>query len=106
MQQADRPIVIEGLAWIDAESTKRFGKTFAELNEEQKHVICDDICYTGKAKAEHAKGAEFFSKFRSLCASAYYATPAGWEAIGYVGNVPLQKFEGPPQGVLVKLGLA
>ena len=25
-QQTDRPVVLEGLAWIEAESRKRFGK--------------------------------------------------------------------------------
>ena len=104
-QKEDRAIVIEGLAWIDAESARRFAKTFAELANNRQHAICDDICYGARAKLEYRKGAAFFSRFRSLAAGAYYSTPQGWEAIGYVGNVPLLKFEGPPQEVLVKLGL-
>lgn len=104
-QQADRPIIIDGLAWIETESTKRFGKLFAELSEEQKHAICDDICFHAAAKAEFKKAASFFSHFRSLCAGAYYGTPEGWQAIGYVGNVPLQSFDGPPAEVLQKLGV-
>ena len=105
-QQFDRPVILEGLAWLDAESTKRFGKPFVELNSDQHHQICDDICYHTTAKPPFKKAASFFSKFRSLAAGAYYATPAGWDAIGYVGNVPLQKFDGPPKEVLEKLGLA
>lgn len=105
-QQADRPVVLEGLAWIDAEARKRFGgKAFADLSDQQKHAVCDDICYTGSAKPEFRKAAQFFSKFRSLCAGAYYATPAGWQAIGYVGNAPLTRFDGPPADVLRKLGV-
>jgi hypothetical protein len=38
-------------------------------------------------------------------AGAYYATPAGWKAIGYVGNTPLTSFDGPPAEVLEKLGV-
>ena len=57
------------------------------------------------AKDSFKKLAHFFSRFRSLSAAAYYGTPAGWEAIGYVGNVPLQQFDGPPAEVLQKLGL-
>ena len=57
------------------------------------------------AKPEFRKAAEFFNRFRSLCAAAYYATPPGWEAIGYVGNVALAKFDGPPPEVLERLGV-
>ena len=105
-QQADRPVILDGLAWLDAESAKRFGggeKSFADLSAEQKHAVCDDICYTGTAKPEFKKAAHFFSRFRSLCAGAYYATPAGWKAIGYVGNVALPSFDGPPPEVLKML---
>ncbi len=104
-QQGDRPVILEGLGWIDAESAKRFSKPFAELSDEQKHAICDDVCFTETAKPEFHKAAHFFSRFRSIAASAYYATPAGWNAIGYVGNVPLTRFEGPPASVLKKLGV-
>ena len=105
LQQADRPVILDGLDWIDVESNKRFEKVFAELNVEQKHAICDEICFAAKAKPPFQKPARFFSRFRSLCAGAYYTTPAGWNAIGYVGNVPLAKFDGPPAEVLAKLGV-
>ena len=106
-QKGDRPVILDGLAWVDAESARRFGegKAFADLAEREQHAICDGIAFTGKAKGDDRKAAEFFAHFRSLCASAYYATPAGWKAIGYVGNVPLEKFEGPPPEVLERLGL-
>jgi hypothetical protein len=104
-QQDDRPVILEGLDWIDAEAAKRYNKVFADLSDDQKHAICDDICYTGSAKPQFRKAAEFFRRFRSIAASAYYATPAGWNAIGYVGNVPLTRFEGPPESVLKKLGV-
>jgi hypothetical protein len=104
-QVSDRPVIVEGLAWVDAESKKRFRKTFAELSGEQHRAICDDVCFVPKARAEHTSAAEFFSRFRSLCAAAYYATPPGWEALGYVGNVALERFDGPPQDVLDRLGV-
>jgi hypothetical protein len=105
IQQADRPIVLDGLAWIDAESAKRFGKDFAGLGDEQRRAICDDVCFTETVKPEFQAAAAFFSRFRTLCASAYYGTPAGWNAIGYVGNVALQTFDGPPAEVLEKIGV-
>jgi hypothetical protein len=104
-QQADKPEILDGLAWIESESRSRFQKSFAELDAEQHRAICDDICYSHTAKKQFKKAAAFFGRFRSLAAGAYYATPPGWEAIGYVGNVALPKFDGPPPEVLQKLGL-
>ena len=102
-QQADRAIILTGLAWLEAESARRFTKTFVELSSTQKKEICDDICHPPTAQPPFQKPATFFTNFRSLCAAAYYATPAGWEAIGYVGNVALPSFDGPPPEVLKKL---
>ena len=106
-QRADRPVILEGLAWLDAEAQKRFGKgkSFAGLSDREKRAICDDVCYEAKARREFRTPARFFGRFRSLAAGAYYATPAGWKAIGYVGNVALERFDGPPQEVLDRLGV-
>jgi len=102
-QQKDRALILEGLAWIEGESQKRFKKGFAHLTESQQHAICDDIAYLPNTKSQYRQQAIFFDRFRSLTASAYYATPEGWKAIGYEGNVILQKFDGPPPAVLAKL---
>jgi hypothetical protein len=104
-QQGIRPVIMTGLDWIDVESEKRFGKEFDGLEPQQRAGICDDICDPGKAKQEFREGAKFFREFRSLAMGAYYSTPEGWKAIGYVGNVPLPKFDGPPPEVLKKLGV-
>lgn len=105
-QQKDRTVVLEGLAWLDAESQKRFGANFTELVRKQQTLICDDICYLEKAKPELKQAAQFFKKFRDLTAGGFYTTPEGMTDIGYVGNVPLPEFAGPPPEVLKKLGLA
>jgi hypothetical protein len=105
-QRGDRELVLPGLAWIDAEARKRFGKTFAALGDVEQHAIAADICSPDKARAEHAQAAKFFAKFRDLTAGGFYTTPVGMKDIGYVGNVPLAKFDGPPPEVLKKLGLA
>lgn len=104
-QLEDRPMVLEGLAWIDAEALKRFRKNFALLEESQQHAICDDICFERNAQPQFARAAAFFNRYRDLTVGGFYSTPAGWKDIGYVGNVPLTKFEGPPAELLKKLGL-
>lgn len=103
---ADRKLVLEGLAWLDEESQRRFGNPFVNLIAGQRNAICDDICYAPKAQPQFAKGAQFFKKFRDLTAGGYYTTPEGMKDIGYVGNVPLASFDGPPPEVLKQLGLA
>ena len=105
-QQADRAIVLPGLAWIEEESRKRFGKAFAAVSDTQRAAIADDICSPAKAKPEHATAAKFFARFRDLTAGGFYTTPAGMKDIGYTGNVPLEKFDGPPAEALKKAGLA
>ena len=105
-QRGDREVVLSGLQWIDAEAQARFGRTFAALDEKQKSAIADDICAPARAKPELAKAAKFFSKFRDLTAGGFYTTPVGMKDIGYTGNVPLEKFDGPPVEALKKAGLA
>jgi hypothetical protein len=105
-QTADRDQVREGLKWIDAESQKRFQKVFIALTPEQQSAICDDICSPAKAAPEFKNAASFFSKFRNLVAGGFYSTPEGWKDLGYIGNVPIAEFPGPPPEVLKHLGLA
>jgi hypothetical protein len=105
-QTADRDQVREGLKWIDAESQKRFQKVFIALTPEQQSAICDDICSPAKAAPEFKNAAWFFSKFRNLVAGGFYSTPEGWKDLGYIGNVPIAEFPGPPPEVLKHLGLA
>jgi hypothetical protein len=93
-QRGDRATVLAGLAWIDAESNRRFGSDFADLS------------HAPDAKPEHAEGARFFARFRDLTTSGFFTTPEGMQDIGYVGNMPLIEFKGPPPEVLQKLGLA
>lgn len=104
-QQHDRGLIEEGLAWLDAESKRRFGTEFATAKPADQAALCDDICDPARAKESFATAATFFARFRDLTAGGFYTTPVGFRDIGYVGNVPLLKFEGPPQDVLRKLGL-
>jgi hypothetical protein len=105
-QKYDRKLILGGLAWIDAESERRFGKSFDALNETEQHAICDDICSEKQAKPRFAKAANFFARYRDLTAGGYYTTPAGRKDVQYIGNVPLKSFEGAPRSLLQKLGLA
>lgn len=105
-QQKDRPLILAGLAWIDAEARRRFGRDFADLAPAQAAALADDICHAPDAPAGLAEGARFFARFRDLTAGGYFSTPVGMKELGYVGNTPLAEFKGPPPEVLRHLGLA
>ena len=95
-----------GLTWLNVESGKRFTRNFALLTIAQQAAICDDICYSPAATPAFKAGAVFFAEIRNLTASGFYTSAAGMKDLQYIGNVPLAKFDGPPQEVLRKLGLA
>jgi hypothetical protein len=103
--QEDRTIVQHGLAWVDAEAGRRFGKGFADLDSTSQHGICDDICEESRAAPAHIDAAKFFALFRDLTAGGFYSTPAGRKDLNYIGNVPLTRFDGPPAELIKALGL-
>jgi hypothetical protein len=105
-QRQDRPLIIDGLAWMDAEATRRFAKEFAALTGTEQVSICDEICSEKSAQPDFAQAARFFARFRDLAAGGYYSTAAGRKDLQYIGNVPLTAFEGPPLELLQKLGLS
>jgi hypothetical protein len=104
-QQEDRPLILDGLVWMDAEAVRRFAKEFAKCDESSQHAICDDICYEKTAHAQFAAAAKFFARFRDLTAGGFYTSPEGRKDLKYIGNVPLAKYSGPSVEVLRKVGL-
>lgn len=103
--RTDSDLVVEGLAWIDGESARRFEQPFAKLTEAQQRAICDDICHAPTAKGQFAAAAKFFARFRDLTADGFYTTPEGMKDIGYTGNRPSATFDGPPAAALKKAGV-
>jgi len=104
-QQRDRGIVLEGLAWLDAEAGRRFARTFADLDAGEQRSICDEICDVSRAADAKRDAARFFALYRDLTAGGFYSTPVGRKDLGYIGNVPQARFDGPPPELLKKLNL-
>ena len=105
-QREGRKLILAGFSWLDGEGSRRFSMSFAALDSAKQAAICDDICYLPKARPELAEAATFFARYRDLTAGGFYTSPAGSKDIGYVGNVPLASFDGPPPAVLKAVGLA
>ena len=103
--QRDRPVVLGGFSWLDAEAARRFGTGFSELDTTEQSSICDDICDESRAVTARRDAARFFALYRDLTAGGFYSTPVGRKDLGYIGNVPLASFDGPPPELLKKLNL-
>ena len=104
-QRKDRDLVLQGLAWLDAESGRRFSRPLLQIETQQLRALCDDICWIPKTKPELLPGARFFARYRDLTTGGFYTTPQGRADLRYVGNTPLPRFDGPPLEVLQKAGL-
>ena len=96
-----------GLAWLNRTARERFGAAdFPALTFAQQHEICDEICFEPDAPAGLKPQARFFDQFRDMVSTGFWTTEEGMRDIGYVGNIPLPSFDGPPPEVLERLGLA
>ncbi|MEI7799709.1 MAG: gluconate 2-dehydrogenase subunit 3 family protein [Opitutaceae bacterium] len=104
-QALDRTLILDCLKWIEAEAQRRFGRNFPTLTDREKTAICDDVCFVKTATPAFADAAKLFTRFRDLTAGGFYTTPEGMKDLGYIGNIPLASFDGPPPEVLKKLGL-
>lgn len=114
-QQSDRANILSGLAWLDQESTRRFGRGFVQATPAQRLEIIDDIAYE-KAEGElrYAYIARVFDGLRTLVTIAFFSSPEGTKDMGYLGNTPIAgDYPGPStqamahlESVLAELGLA
>lgn len=103
-QERDAKVIRAGLAWLDAESTKRFVKPFADATTAEQTALVDDILKEGTEARK--KAYSFWRLFRDRAAGGYYSTPEGWRALGYTGNAPLAEFPGATPEALKHVGLA
>lgn len=100
-------LVRGGFAWLNRSASERFGvASFAALSDGRKRQICDEICHLPAAPPHLETQARFFDLFRDTVSTGFWTTDDGMRDLGYVGNVPLPAFDGPPQEVLDQLGLS
>jgi len=94
-----------GLAWLNLEAIRRFGKPFRHAAAAQRTEICDAICYLPDAQPEFQAAARCFDLVRDLTAVGFYTTYEGMKDIGYIGNVALPRFPEVSAEIRQKLGL-
>jgi gluconate 2-dehydrogenase gamma chain len=94
-----------GLAWIDAQSSTRFGKPFADVTESQREAILNDIAWPARATSAMADGVAFFNRFRDITASGFWSSQVGVKDLKYIGNTFAPNWNGCPPAALEKLGV-
>ena len=105
-QLKDRSVIVPGLAWVDARARERFGRAFAEAAPAEQLSLCEEMSPAAPAGSPLEAPSRFFKRFRNLTAAGFFSTPEGMKDLGYVGNVPLPRFEGPPRELIERLGLS
>jgi gluconate 2-dehydrogenase gamma chain len=94
-----------GLAWLEAESTKRFQKGFTTITAEQQVAILNDIAWPARAPEGMQDGVRFFNRFRDLTASGFWSSQVGVKDLGYVGNTFVREWTGCPPEAEAKIGV-
>ena len=107
LQPADRRLILSGLAWLDAESNQRFGKSFAQADDAQRREIFDLVAFRKKVQPDYARPAQFFVRLRALMLGGFYSQPEGMADIGYKGNNPIPgDYPGPTPEAMAHLNAA
>lgn len=94
-----------GLAWLDNESRRRYGKIFAEVTETERLAIVDEIAYPDPEAEVLDTGTTFFNLMRFLTLTGFYTSREGVKNdLAYAGNAPNQ-WDGVPADVLAAHGM-
>ena len=94
-----------GLTWLDMQSNRSFNYDFADCSTARQKQILDRIAYPKKAAPEDASAVAFFNTLRDLVVSGFFTSQVGIRDLPYVGNEPLDKWDGCPEPVLARLGV-
>ena len=94
-----------GLAWLDAESRRRFAQPFAGATDAQRRALLDDIAWPERARPEMSHGVAFFNQFRDFTASGFYSSEIGYRDLGFQGNVAVPQWTGCGDAANAKLGV-
>jgi gluconate 2-dehydrogenase gamma chain len=88
-----------GIAWVDQKMKRRYSTDFMSAKPNQQTALLDQIAYRKNESQELGPGIEFFEWTRRMVVDAYYTSPIGIKAIGYLGNTAVAKFEVPQEAI-------
>ena len=86
--------IMGGIAWLDQESTRKFGKNFALAAPAEQKQLLDRIAWPEKAAAEDHHWVVFFNRFRDLTVAGFFSSEAGVADLPYLGNKAVGEWKG------------
>ena len=104
-QQADRRNITEGLMRLDKMANVQDQRYFHALGAQTRVKIFDDLAKTVADESASEDDKLFFDRLVYLYVGGFYTTDEGMADIGYVGNVPLETFDGPPEEIRKLIGV-
>jgi hypothetical protein len=101
----DAPVaqVQGGLAWLDQESNRLFGKDFAGAAGSEQKQILDRIAWPARAADADVRWVRFFGRFRDLTVSGFFSSKMGVADLPYLGNRPVAQWKGCDPAVWAKI---
>src|SRR6202163_1924677 len=81
-----------GISWLDHATERRYGANFLSAKPGEQTAMLDLIAYRKNESSELGPGIRFFEWARNMVVDAYYTSPIGIKAIGYLGNTAVAKF--------------
>ncbi|MBI4422024.1 MAG: gluconate 2-dehydrogenase subunit 3 family protein [Gemmatimonadetes bacterium] len=95
-----------GLAWLDIQCRKRFGKRFSECAAAERTAVLDAIAWPARATPDMSQGVAFFTSFRDLTGAGFFSSRMGVADLQYQGNTFVPEWKGCPPEALRKLGVS
>jgi len=86
--------ILGGLAWLDRESNRKFGKDFVAATPAEQKQLLDRIAWPEKATPEDHRWVAFFNRFRDLTVSGFFSSEAGIADLPYLGNKAVAEWKG------------
>jgi hypothetical protein len=86
--------ILGGLAWLDRESNRKFGKDFAAAAPAEQKQLLNRIAWPEKAAPEDHRWVTFFNRFRDLTVSGFFSSEAGIADLPYLGNNAVAEWKG------------
>ncbi|MET0214749.1 MAG: gluconate 2-dehydrogenase subunit 3 family protein [Vicinamibacterales bacterium] len=92
---ADRDDFIKGLAWIDARSSKLFGKEFLATTAAEQTSLLTRISIAGNTDSDERIGTDFFRAIKVMTINGYYTSEIGLhQELGDDGVLFMPQFVG------------
>lgn len=86
--------ILGGLAWLDQEANRKFGKDFAVAAPAQQKELLDRIAWPARAAADDHYGVVFFNRFRDLTVGGFFSSKMGVADLPYLGNKAVMEWKG------------